>query len=162
MTKKEIASYLNSITKDDLILHILKILEIDKKNKDYFESRINPINEDEILSRYKHKIEEQFYIKNNIIDIKYKEIVSIIREYKKISCIPENIADLMLYYVECGIELTNKIGDIDEEFYNNISYAFSESLKYIFQNKLQKKNERRCLEIHMNADGIAGVVQSAV
>jgi hypothetical protein len=60
----------------------------------------------------------------------------------------------MLYYVELGVKFTNNIGDIDEEFYDNISYAFSEALKYIFAHNLQKVFEDKCFKIHIEADGI--------
>jgi len=40
-----------------------------------------------------------------------------IKEFQKISSIPENIAELMLFYAEIGVEFTNTYGDIDEKFF---------------------------------------------
>ena len=39
---------------------------------------------------------------------------------------PKSIADLMLYYVECGVEFTNLYGDIDERFYSSLESMFAD------------------------------------
>ena len=154
MTKSNIISYLNSLKKEELVLHIKKLYDIDRRNVDYLKSIVNMDYEIDILAKYKSQIEKVFKLKDNEVNIDYNYLEEIIKTFYKISNTPTNIADLMLYYVECGVDFTNKYGDIDEEYYDKIAYSFSESLKYIFKKNLQEQFENRCFKIHMKAERI--------
>ncbi len=78
-----------------------------------------------------------------------------IADFKKISTAPENIADLMISRVENGVDFTNKYGDMDLKFYNNILGIYSATLAYIEANDLQIKFKDRCKKVVENSQGIA-------
>jgi hypothetical protein len=42
-----------------------------------------------------------------------------VSDFERVSKEPKNFADLMISYVEFGVDFTNDYGDIDEQFYNN-------------------------------------------
>ncbi|WP_147303525.1 hypothetical protein [Rhodohalobacter sp. SW132] len=44
---------------------------------------------------------------------------------------PGQIADLQLYYVETGTDITNEYGDIDERFYNSMESMLGSFCKQI-------------------------------
>ena len=71
MTKKSISSYLNSLSKQELIRHIMKIVELDSKVKDYLNVEIEPLNEEEILLKYKKEIKKLLKLNKDIVDIRY-------------------------------------------------------------------------------------------
>ena len=51
---------------------------------------------------------------------------SVISNIRKAAPSTEGLAELMLYYVECGVELTNVYGDINEAFYDSIESMFTD------------------------------------
>lgn len=50
---------------------------------------------------------------------------------QKNNCSREELIDLMLFYVECGSQLTIDYGDMDEDFYVALETIFEEVLKLI-------------------------------
>lgn len=70
-----------------------------------------------------------------------------INDFKKLGPSKENIADLLLYYVEGGVELTNEFGDIDENFYTSIENAYETSLELMNKEEILSKFKYRAFEI---------------
>ncbi|MCD5425207.1 MAG: DUF6155 family protein [Methanosarcinaceae archaeon] len=57
------------------------------------------------------------------------------------------MADLLLYYVECGVEFTNDFGDINENFYISIENAYETSLKLIDEERILSKFKNRVFKV---------------
>ena len=55
-----------------------------------------------------------------------KNARTVINDFRKASQNKESVTDLMLYYVECGVEFTNLYGDIDERFYSSLESMFAD------------------------------------
>ena len=58
----------------------------------------------------------------------------IIDTLKKNGGTPSELADLMLFYVECGTQFTCSYGDIDEDFYNELENVFEDLLIFLKEN----------------------------
>jgi hypothetical protein len=71
MTKKNISAYLNSLSKQELVRHIMNIVELESIVKDYFNVVIEPLNEEEILLKYKKEIKKLLKLNKDIVDIRY-------------------------------------------------------------------------------------------
>ena len=52
-----------------------------------------------------------------------------ISDFKKLSDSPLNNADIMLHYVENGVQFTDAYGDIDERFYTSMENMFDDAVK---------------------------------
>ena len=61
---------------------------------------------------------------------------------------------MLLYYVECGVELTNEFGDIDENFYTSIENAYGTSLELMSKKGILSKYKDRALEIVNETENI--------
>lgn len=84
-----------------------------------------------------------------------KNARTVISDYKKVSKNKENIAELMLYYVECGVEFTNMYGDIDEAFYYSIASMFSDfvsSLNKLDSDAYYERNADRIKKMCLSTD----------
>lgn len=57
-----------------------------------------------------------------------------ISNYKKVSCSDKNLADIMLYYVECGVDFTITYGDVDDRFYRSMESMFASACGFIVKN----------------------------
>ena len=84
-----------------------------------------------------------------------KNARTVISDSRKASRNKERIAELMLFYVECGIEFTNMHGDVDEAFYSNIASMFSDFVDVLNRfdsNAYYHRNAERILQVCQNAD----------
>lgn len=126
--------YLSQFTKEQLVGQILELHKKYKDVKEYYEFSINP-DVSSKRANVKEAVLECFYPKRGF-KLRLKDARKIISDFKKLEPDPESLADVMLYYVECGVRFTNDFGDIDEPFYNSIAGMFGNTAKFIQENGL--------------------------
>ena len=73
-----------------------------------------------ILEAYKEIIKNEFFPKKGYGTLRYSVAEKAIDSYYKASGDFEGKMELMFFYVENGVDFTNKYGDIDEKFYDKI------------------------------------------
>src|SRR4030042_1740947 len=111
--KKELASY----DKKQLIGLISELYEKNKSVKEYLDHLIS-LDDQAYTKEYKAKIKRAFFSKNGSYNlVSGKKAIS---DFKKIGSSSTSLVDLMLYYVECGIQFTKDFGDINEKFYASL------------------------------------------
>ena len=64
------------------------------------------------------------------------------------------VADLMLFYVETGVQFTNEYGDIGESFYNSLESVYSQSLIFMNKENLLSEFEVRAYKIFEDAKDV--------
>ncbi len=152
MGLREVKTELNKLDKEDLVKHISELYKKYKPVKEYFDFYVNP-DEKRLLEQYKEKVTEGFFPKRG-----YKLKLSIsrkaINDFKKLGTSAESLADLLLHFVENGVEFTNEYGDIDENFYTSIENTYSNALDLIDKNGLLDKFEERANKIVVNTENI--------
>ena len=70
-----------------------------------------------------------------------------VSDYRRVSRSKASLVDLMLYYVEVGIECTKTYGDMNERFYDSLGNMYKWAVKLIVENELEELYERRCRRI---------------
>lgn len=145
MGLREVKSELNKLDKSDLIKHISELYKKYKPVKKYFDFYISP-DEKKLLEEYKEKVTEGFFPKRGD-QIKLSISRKAINDFKKLGGTAESEAELLLHYVENGVELTNTYGDIDENFYLSVGNTYSNALKLMEKNGLLDKFKDRALDI---------------
>ncbi len=143
ITQTELKKYLSTFNEEQLINEILQIHKLYKNIQEYFQLKIKPDNENILMEKYKKVIENEFYPNTGDPKLRYSIMKKAISDFKKISKNPENIAELMISYVENGVYFTNDYGDIDGQFYNSIERMFNDALDYIFKNNLESHFHKR-------------------
>ena len=85
----------------------------------------------QIFETYKSKVYDVFFPGNMNAQFKIGEARKAVNDFKKL-CTDEKLAiDLMLYYVEMGVEFTNTYGDINESFYSSIESMYQSVIDLI-------------------------------
>ena len=128
MATPNLKKYLKTLTKEELINHII---ELDKKYKpvqEYYQLYLNN-DVEAVLNKYKKQIEYEFYPARGEPKMRLSVARKAVTDAQKLGFPPEAMADLMLFYVETGVEFTNDYGDIDEPFYNSMEKHVPESAK---------------------------------
>lgn len=142
MSKSELKKHLNTLDKKQIIEMVLDLYDARKEAKEYLEYYLNP-NEKIKLKEYKEIILDEF----NASDFKCKCRFSVCRkaisDFKKLHPSPSNLADLMLYLVECACECADGWGDLWESFYDSTENNFEAVMKFMSKNNLIDKYKPR-------------------
>ena len=152
MGLREVKSELNKLDKANLIRHISDLYKKFKPVKEYLDFQFNR-NENEILSQYKEKVTGGFFPKRGC-QPKFSVSRKALNDFKKIGCSQENYADLLLHYVECGVEFTVTYGDIDEQFYTTIENAYGKALDLMDKVSVLDKFYDRASKVLSDTDGM--------
>lgn len=142
---REVKKELVKLDKDALIKHISELYKKYKPVKSYFDFYVNP-NEDEVLATYKNKVREGFFPKRGF-DLKLSISRKAINDFKKLGVSPDALADVLLYYVECGVEFTNEFGDISESFYTSLENTFENALKLMHEHSILYRYKVRASKV---------------
>ena len=117
----------------ELLLLVKDLYSLNKDNKTFIQTKYSLIDS---IKPYKDIIEQSLYpdpIKNDPINLSNGR--KAISRYKKAVGDPNGVLELMVYYVECGNQLTVDYGDIDEKFYNSLESMFIDVLKILMESK---------------------------
>ena len=101
----------------EYILNLINKIKWDKrlKAKDY-----SIVYTDRIEDKYKEIITNEFFPKRGYGKARLSVAKKAINDFKKISDKFSLIVEIMLHYVEQGVDFTDQYGDIDSPFYDSI------------------------------------------
>lgn len=136
---------LKKLDKAKLIELIAELYKKNKSAKEFLDFYIDP-REEELLARYRDKVFAAFYPKRGY-QLKLKDGKQAISDFKKIGASKELLADLMLFYVETGVEFTNDFGDIDEGFYSSLTSTYIDALTLMRKEGLLEQFGGRALKV---------------
>ena len=143
---------LEKLTKESLTSLIIDLASLRKENKEWLELKLGG-NADmpKSLAYFKNKIHSSIF---NGRKPNLKEARKAISDFRKILDDKESILDLMIYYVEAGIELGMEYGDMYEQFYTSMETMFIDVVKRLNSTKnpaLEDKFKLRLKRIAENA-----------
>jgi hypothetical protein len=134
LTKKALLKHLNKSDKEDIIREVVTLFDKFKNVKEFYKSELagegNPM-----LSRYKRKIEEAYNKPNPKERTTNINLNKLIKEFKKVSIYDRELADLMLYRVECGVAAIKRDNKRTSTFYNCIISTFEDAVKLIMADR---------------------------
>ena len=122
--------------------------------KNYFNSNLSEAGMIEVFEKYKKIVENEFFPTRGFGKVRLSTARKAISDFKKISTSNTDISDIMLFYVENGVEFTNEYGDIDEAFYMSIESMYQTALKFICKANLLDDFYERCQAIVNNTANI--------
>ena len=117
----EVKNILKSQSKEDLIKLVIDSYKAIPQLKEYITVKYADQDTiEQITEVYKNKIYNVFFPKSMSAQFKISNAKKAISDFKKLCSDQRFVIDIMLYYVEMGVEFTNTYGDIDEDFYNSV------------------------------------------
>jgi hypothetical protein len=152
MGVSEVKKELKKLEKEKLISLITDLYKNYKPVKEFFDIYINP-DENKIFENYKIKVSEAFYPKRGY-DYNLSEGKRAISDFKKLGVSSELLADLMLLYVETGVQYTRDYGDIDENFYSSLEKMYVQALTLMLKEDLLNKFKERAQKVVDDSENI--------
>ncbi|WP_341459999.1 DUF6155 family protein [Parabacteroides goldsteinii] len=142
MSKAQLKKHLSALNKEQIIEVMLELYDARKEAKEYLEFYLNP-NEDEKLEEYKRIIRDEFFPRRGEPKCRFNICRKAISDFKKLKPHPACLADLMLYYIETGCEMTSMYGDMWEQYYTTLETNFAKAMELIAQLGYTKQFSKR-------------------
>ncbi|WP_242220446.1 DUF6155 family protein [Bacillus cereus group sp. BfR-BA-01380] len=120
--KKELKEY----NQTELITLVVDLFKMNKEVQQYLSSKFlgDEVNE-ELHKQLRKKIENEFFPERSLPKLRLADLEKMILSFQKTTEDPIRTIDLMLYYVEMGVDFTRSYGDIGTKFYNKILSMFA-------------------------------------
>ena len=154
MKLNELKKNLNQASKENLIKQISDLFKKNAFVKDYYTIKYDEEQSLAVLARYKDIIENEFLPDRGFGKARLSVAKKAITDFKKLSGNKEQIADIMLYYVEIGVAFTTTYGDIDGPFYTSMEGMYEQAVKYIVDAGLESLFIDRCLDVVNDTKGM--------
>ncbi|MBN2642545.1 MAG: hypothetical protein JXR78_12895 [Victivallales bacterium] len=154
LTPTQLKNHLKTKSTDELVKEICELYRKFTDVKDYYQTTLSKTGKEEVLKKYKLIVENEFFPSRGKPKMRLSVARNAVDEFLKISISPKDIADLMIFYVERGVEFTNAYGDIDGSFYSSMGSMFEKALKYIRETKQEEEFYTRSKEIVDDTRGI--------
>ncbi len=134
MSLTDLKKELQKLEKPQLIALLGELYKKQKAVKEYLDFYFEP-NEAALLAVHRERVLRAFYPKRGY-DYNLRQGKAAVSEFRKLGVSAQPLADLMLYYVECGIRYTNDYGDINESFYYSLEGMYEQALGLMREAKL--------------------------
>jgi hypothetical protein len=154
MKLTDLKQYLDTRSREQLIAEIGEMFSKIDAVKDYYQGKLNLGYSEEVSEKYKSVIKHEFFPARGFGRARLSVARKAVSDYKKVSASKFGAADVMLYYVETGVQFTNTYGDIDEAFYNSMESMYERAVKYIVHHGMRGQFEERCRRIITDTSGI--------
>lgn len=154
ITARELRKYLEGRAHDELVEDILRLFTKLEGVKEYYSAQLGLGFDEELLNKHKAAVRKEFFPARGHGDGRLSVARKAVSDYKKVSNNVVGLIDLMVYYVETGVQFTSTYGDIDEPFYNSMESMYGSALKQIAANGLQDTFYKRCRRIVTDTSGM--------
>lgn len=148
----DLKKQLNSMEKNELASLVCKLYKASKQAQSLIDVELcGDTAEEQLVTECKKRIHAAFFGSR----LSLKNARTVISDFKKVSQSKENIAELMLFYVECGVEFTNMYGDINEAFYYSIESMFADFVRVLNgldSESFYQRNAERIKEMCLSSD----------
>lgn len=158
LTVTQIKKELSKLPKEELIDIICRLCKASKEDIDQVNLFLgNDSFVDEALEEAKKKVRNQFFTNRGFGRLNLTDAKSAISKFKKVYNDPVRVIELQLYYVECGIEFTNTLGDISESFYNSMAGMYETVVKSLIKTEDSQLIEKFMPRLKKALDDTEGI-----
>ncbi|NDJ75052.1 MAG: hypothetical protein GYB65_02235 [Chloroflexi bacterium] len=154
LSVRDLQVYLKQRTHEELAKDIVTLFRRFDAVKDYYQLQLDETSVKAITDRYKAVIRQEFFPERGFGKARLSVARRAITDCMKLVTSQHDIADLVLYYVEMGVEFTGAYGDIDEPFYNSMESMYERAAKFISQHNMQNQFAARCWKILRDTSGM--------
>jgi len=154
LTVTDLKKHLNSKSREELTNEIIGLYKKFSDIRDYYASTLSKDGMRDVLEKYKKIIKDEFFPVRGFGKLRLAVARKAVNDFGKISNSNSDMADIMLFYVENGVEFTNAYGDINEQFYSSIETMYEAALKHICKSELVEDFYTRCEQIVSDTSGI--------
>ena len=154
LTVTQLKKHLKQSSKEELIKEIADLYKRFNGVKDFYQLKLAPDQAHVVNDKYKRVLQDEFFPSRGIGRARLSVAKKALSDYRKVGPEPGGMADLMLFYVEQGVQFTLAYGDIDEPFYNSMESVYDQVLKHLLKWELQDSFQARCKQVVQDTEGM--------
>lgn len=152
----ELKKRLNEYEHKELIELVVEIFKANKEVQNYLSSKF--LGDEVIEEIYKvarKKIKDEFFPERGFGKLRLADAKKEITAFKKATKDDKRTVDLMLFYVEQGVDFTCSYGDINENFYSSMVKMFDQvAMECDRDEELYQEFSTRLRNVISNTEGI--------
>jgi len=142
MSKSEVKNYIKSLERSSLEELVMDLYSARKEAKEYLEYVIKP-DDNAKLEEYRKIITNEFFPSRGDAKLRFSVCRKAVSEFKSLDPLPELLADLMLSIPEYASQIADEWGDMWEQYYDAAENNFKAAMKYISEQNLQSRFQKR-------------------
>lgn len=147
ITQNKLKRYLQDLSEEELRQEILRLYGSIPLVKEFYQLELSP-DVNSLAQDYKRKIHRYYFPKGrNIKRPKAAKMRELIRNFQRISPFPFDVADLLLYQIECMVDFSKENGYISKSFQQTIVSRYKEALSIISKEMLKPDFMKRSQDI---------------
>ncbi|OAS13324.1 DUF6155 family protein [Paenibacillus oryzisoli] len=128
----ELKKQLKTYKPEELVSIIVDCYKSSEDVKKYIHMMLDPEHtENQLFEAAEKKILIQFYPDRGEPKLKFADARKAISEFSKLTNNQVRTIELMIYYVELGVQMTNDYGDMYESFYNSMVSMYQSAVQKI-------------------------------
>jgi hypothetical protein len=147
ITARQLKKQLKMRSQEDLIDEIVLLFNKFDAVRNYYQFQLAGEPDEENIAKYKAAIRREFSTGRTPGPARLSVARKIVMDFKKVAPSDASLIDVMLAYVEAGVNFTRAFGDIDEPFYSSMESMYGRALELIVKAQLQEDFEIRCQKI---------------
>lgn len=158
MRETNLKEYLSSLDKPKLQEEIIELFRLLPEARNYYKFKLEGTLEKNLLNLYKEKLKGEFFY--NILEnrVSYSGVGQVLMEFQSISNMPNNVLELMFYYIDLALKFIDSYKIEDEGFYIFLEGVFQRALNIIFKNGLENKFKEKVEDIiYKSNEGLFGL-----
>ncbi len=133
----QLKKYLQNSSKQTLSDDVIELFKKFPKVKEFYQSKLVEGGGLDLRDKYKKIIKNEFFPDRGLGKMRLSVARRAVSDFKKLCDNSHFIADLMIYYVEMGVDFTLEYGDIDEPFYNSMENMYELAAKFVIDSKIE-------------------------
>ncbi len=146
--------HVQSLSRKELGSEIKQLYRLFPSVQEYYQSKLNSTGEGQLLSKYKNIITNEFMPARGFGKARLSVARKAMNDFYKLSKEKSNRAEMMVHYVEMGVQFTIEYGDIDEPFYSSMESMYDKACNYVSTNNLETIFLPRLKKIVDDTDGM--------
>jgi hypothetical protein len=151
LTVSELKKELKTLNQSQLITIISEAYKLNDEVKQFLSAKfLGKETMIELFEYYKKAIEDEFFPDRGFGKMRLAQAKKAISTFKKITGDELFTLELMLFYVETGVEFTNTYGDINEPFYISMESMYEKVVAKCNENETIYKKYKNRLEAVVN------------
>lgn len=141
--RRELKAFLNGLSKEQLIEQIAALCEAVPQAADFYRTKLRAGDDAAVAQEYKEKIRREFD-RWSTGGFRLSSARKLVTDFAKIAASAGSTVDVMLTYVEEGLDAVLYVGGLDATFANSLVRMYRDAVLRVVKHDLQAEYGARC------------------
>jgi hypothetical protein len=136
----DLMDYLRTKDKNQRISEIVRLYKANIWVQDDCALWLSVVSDDDMLTNYQQRLKKELLdekkLNKRVPQLRLSITQQILTNYRHLTQSATHIADLMLYYLECGAEASQRFSPLHDSFYSHMVSVYQQTLQWLVKHQL--------------------------